>query len=426
LEFFDGRLCWAGKDKFDASKSDAYDDYGEDEGDAAPIARTIGGQSTDTINWMLGTQQLLLGGEAAEYSARSTGLEEPITPSNFNIKVSSGQGSARLAALKVDQTGVFTQRGGHRVYELALGEGGVHNSSHLSALVPEIGAPGIVKMVVQRQPDTRLHCLRSDGTVAVLVFDKVEKVLCWLNVSSAGASGLVKDAVVLPGGQATQEDQVYYTVERTVNGATVRYRERFSLQAECLGGTLCRLADSSVTYSGAATSALLDIAPHLVGQEVVVWADGKDLSPDDAAGVQRTYTVGISGTVTLDTGVLVENAVVGLPYNARWKSAKLARSTDQGSGLTQKKQVPYLGLVLADTHAKGLRFGPNFDVLEPLPEVVRGAILPPNTMFASYDDEALQFPGEWDTDSRICLEARAPRPCTVLAAVAEVEQHSNR
>jgi len=38
-------------------------------------------------------------------------------------------------------------------------------------------------------------------------------------------------------------------------------------------------------------------------------------------------------------------------------------------------------------------------------------------VWESYDQDAVEFPGEYDTDSRICLEANAPRPCTVLAAV---------
>lgn len=422
--FFDGRLCWAGKDRLDASRSDTFDDYGDDEGDAAPISRIIGGSSTDSISWMLQLQQLLLGGDAAEYGARSSSLEEPITPSNFNVKVVSGQGSARVAALQVDQTGLYVQRGRHRVFELSFGESpnGGYNSTNISALVPEIGAPGIIKMVLQRQPDTRLHCIRADGTVAVLVYDKVEKVLCWVEVDSIGAGGLVEDAVVLPGDASSQEDQVFYTIKRTINGATVRYRERFSLQSECLGGQLNRLADASVAYTGAATSVLTNIAPHLRGEQVVVWGDGEDLSPDNASGVQQTYLVSSTGTVTL--GVAVENAVVGLPFNARWKSSKLARAVAEGSGLTQRKQVPYLGLVLADTHPKGLKYGPSFDVLDPLPEVMEGAIVG-SAMLPEYED-SFQFPGEWDTDCRICLEAKAPRPCTVLAVVAEVEQHVNR
>jgi hypothetical protein len=89
------------------------------------------------------------------------------------------------------------QRGGMRVFELAFGQNGIdYEATHLSALVPEIGSPGIVKILVQRQPDTRLHFMRSDGTVAMLVFDKLEQVICWLEIETDGE---IEDAVVLPG-----------------------------------------------------------------------------------------------------------------------------------------------------------------------------------------------------------------------------------
>jgi hypothetical protein len=42
---------------------------------------------------------------------------------------------------------------------------------------------------------------------------------------------------------------------------------------------------------------------------------------------------------------------------------------------------------------------------------------------ASYATEKITFPGTWDSDARLCLLAQAPRPCTVLAAIAEVEHH---
>ena len=38
--------------------------------------------------------------------------------------------------------------------------------------------------------------------------------------------------------------------------------------------------------------------------------------------------------------------------------------------------------------------------------------------------DMMSFPGEWNTDSRLCLKAAAPRPCTVLAAVVGVETSS--
>ena len=85
--FYEGRIVWAGKDKTVLSQSDAF--YGFDshtEGDSGPINRSIGSGPVDTINWVLPLQRLMLGGQGAEHSCRSNSLDEPLTPTNFNIK----------------------------------------------------------------------------------------------------------------------------------------------------------------------------------------------------------------------------------------------------------------------------------------------------------------------------------------------------
>jgi hypothetical protein len=54
---------------------------------------------------------------------------------------------------------------------------------------------------------------------------------------------------------------------------------------------------------------------------------------------------------------------------------------------------------------------------------VRGRPVDPDTVWDEYDAEPNTFPGEWSTDARLCLQAQAPRPATVLAAVAEAEMN---
>lgn len=76
--------------------------------------------------------------------------------------------------------------------------------------------------------------------------------------------------------------------------------------------------------------------------------------------------------------------------------------------------------MLADTHAKGLKFGRNFTDLDDMPSTEAGYELNPDTIHQDYDGEAIIFPGDFSTDERLCLRAMAPRPCTVLAAVCEV------
>src|SRR5690606_10448054 len=142
---------------------------------------------------------------------------------NFTPKIAITQGSARVDAVKIDDRALFVQQGGFRVFELARTDGVDYAPEDLSILCPEIGEPGIVGMAVQRKPDTRVHCWRSDGTVAVLVFDRSENVLCWVDVETDGE---VEDVAVLPG---EQEDAVYYIVKRTIDGSTVRYVEKWAM-----------------------------------------------------------------------------------------------------------------------------------------------------------------------------------------------------
>ena len=39
----------------------------------------------------------------------------------------------------------------------------------------------------------------------------------------------------------------------------------------------------------------------------------------------------------------------------------------------------------------------------------------------AYDEELIEFPGEWGNDARLCIRAASPRPVTILAAVLAYE-----
>ena len=411
-----GRLWHAGKNRIVASVSDAYEGFDPDtEGDSGPINRTIGQGPVDDINWIIALQRIMLGTASAEVSIKSSSFDEPITPTQFSLGFPSTQGSAEIAPVKVDSTGLFVNRGGTRIMELVYNEGTYdYATGNKTILVPEIGEPGVVRLACQRQPDTRVHAVRSDGTVAVLISDAAEEVSCWIEVET---DGFIEDAVVLPG---SVEDAVYYLVRRTIDGQTRRYLERWAKESDCRGGELNKLADAFIEVERDISdpSDTITGLDHLEGREVVVWADGMDFSPDDPdTGVQRTYAVS-SGQVTLDEQVL--KAVIGLPYRARFKSTKLAYAAQAGTALNRRKKLNRLGFVLANTHALGIKYGPDFDTLDDLPLMEEGLEVGADTIHAHYDFDLMEFAGDWTTDSRLCLEARAPRPCTVLAAIVDI------
>jgi len=408
----EGRNWWAGKTKVWGSISDAYESFDEEqEGDSAPINRSIGQGPVDSVDWLLPLSRLIIGTDGAEWSARSSSLDEPLTVSNFNLKAPSTQGSYNVAAVKIDDTGLFVQRSGTKLFQLNTSGDvtfGDYQSVDLMELAPEVGEPSIIRIMPQRQPDTRVHCVRSDGKVAVLISQPAEEVLCWVLVETDGD---IEDVVVLPG---SVEDVVYYVVKRTINGSTVRYLEKWALESECRGGALNKQADSFIVYDDVSTTTITGLS-HLEAEEVIIWADGIYVGTDTVSGGQITLTTAAS------------QVVVGVYYEARFKSAKLAYASRLGTALTQKKKVDHIGLMLYNTHYQGLRYGPSFEesggeytLLDGLPAVEEGAEVADDTVWESYDTEMIEFNGEWDTDSRVCLLAQAPKPCTVLGAVIAI------
>lgn len=396
---FEGRLWWMGRGMLTGSASDAYATFDDGmEGDGAPIKRGLGSGPNDTINWALELDNLVISTASEERVVRASSLDEPLTNTACSLKRAASLGSANLAAASIDTSGVFVQRGGSRLYELSKDNGVTYSANDLTAIVPEIGASPFVRIAVQRQPDTRIHCVREDGTVAILVFDKVEKVTCWVEWETDGA---VEDVYVL---QGAPEDIVYYTVRRTVDGATVRHRERWAEWGDTTGESTTILADDCLVYSGVSTATVTGL-DHLEGEEVVVWGNNKDLG---------TYTV-VSGSITLTEPCTL--AVVGKPYpQVRWRSAKLALARASGElDLNGRTQVVGARLLLKDTHAQGLKVGQDFDHMDDLPAIERGAAVDPDSIWDGYHEDAVAVNGTWSSDTRLCLEGVSPRPCTVLA-----------
>jgi hypothetical protein len=84
-----------------------------------------------------------------------------------------------------------------------------------------------------------------------------------------------------------------------------------------------------------------------------------------------------------------------------------------GTAINQKKRVDSLGLVLLDTHCRGLRYGSDADHIDYLPLTEDGFTVDTNTVWPTYDKPVFSMNGSWDTDSRIYLKAASPRPATV-------------
>jgi hypothetical protein len=469
VTLYEGRLFWAGLGEVWGSVVDSLHSFDlELEGDAGPILRTLGLGPTDRVNWLVGQQRLLIGTQGAELSVRSSNDNEPLTPTNFTIKDPSTQGSANVGAAKVDSATVFVQRGRTKVFELNYEfEPNDYAARELTILASNIGESNLNRIAVQRQPDTRIHVVRGDGKVAMCLFNKAEELICWVLVET---DGKIEEVATLPG---VPEDIVYYVVKRTIAGVTTRQVERWAIERDCAiwsvryegasatvisvanengvsyvddtkvtvrdaNGTkiglnltvtdgsitlasavtyahitpsLCKHADSFIEVTNVTPSVTLSGLSLFTGEpEVVVWADGKDFGSFDMTGLSA---------ITLPEAV--ELAVVGLPYEANFRSAKLAFASETGTALSQVKRVTQLGVIGAFLHNDGLEYGNNFTTMYTLPQVIDGTTTDAEHVHDVYDQRMIMFPGVYDTDARLCLRATAPRPATVLAGIIGME-----
>lgn len=420
VQFHEGRLWWFGADHIVGSASDAFDSFDDQiVGDSGPIIRSVGKGPVDTINGALSLQRLLIFPQESEKSIRSSSLDEPLTPSNFNIKDCSTQGSAAVTPVGVDQDGFFVQKSGRRIFRLSFQgyyAGVDYSPTDITGINPDMGLDGggFVHLAVQRQPDTRIHAPMGTGEVAVVIWDNAEEAQAIVKVVFGnGSIGVVEDVVVLPG---LIEDQTYYVVSFPPDTySTVRWLVKWAREDECIGATVNKQADAYVQYTGVATTTITGLT-HLNGYDCVVWADGKCL--EDVDGNIATF-VPSGGSITLPNAA--SNVIVGLPYTAQFKSTKLAYAAQFGTALTQRKRVFGIGLIMANTHKKGLQYGPDFNHLYDLPPVEKGALVAADTIHDAYDSDKIEFGGDWDTDARICLQSQAPRPCTLLAVTMLVD-----
>lgn len=396
----DGRLGWLGRDRAVLSESDDFEGFDPSaEGDAGPIDRSIGSGPVDTIFWALSLTRLICGAAAGVYAMRASAQDEPLTPTAASLRKAVSQGSANLQAVAVDEGCVYVSRSRQRVYEMVEAEGlPRYVAEDLTLLVPDLFSEDayIVAIAVQHQPETRVHCVLSDGTAAVLVYNRAEQVKAWWLVEMGStANESIVDVVIQPGDG--REDHVYYLILSGTTYCLTKWAQR----SECQGGESNKQVDLFVAWTSSASS--ITVPTFLNGRTFHIWADG---------AYEGTAVVS-AGSLAL--GATYTEGVAGLTYNAQWRSTKL------GKVLGRKKNAPSIALIVHNTHHEGVYFGRDFTDMDPLPQVKEGATVAADTVHTDWETPALVMRGEWNTDARLCLKAVAPKPATVQAVVVDVE-----
>ena len=408
VSFYEQRLVFAGTSSEPQtvffSKAGDYENMTSGTNADDAMVYTIAANQVNVIRYLKAQRTLVIGTTAAEYTVSADGTDASITPTNITIKRQSSYGSANVDAVTAGNAILFLQKAKRKIRELAYNfDSDSYVDPDLCILNDTVTESGIVQMEWQQEPDNILWCVREDGQLAALTYQRSENVVSWHRHILGGAFGsgnAVVESIASISGDLN-EDELWCIVKRTVNGATVRYVECFSdFDFDETTATDFKFLDSHLSYSGSATTSLSGLS-HLEGQSVSILADGS---------VHANKTVS-SGAITLDRSVT--KACVGLSYDSVLQTMRIEGGATEGTSQGKIKRISKVVLRLFET--VGVKVGPSLTKLETIPFRTTSSNLsaPVDTLIEG--DKEIEFDDDYNSDGHIFIKQDQPLPASILA-----------
>ena len=408
VSFFEQRLVFANTNNNPQtlwfSKAGDYENFttGTNADDA--MVYTIASNQVNAIQYLKAVRTLVVGTSGGEFTVSADGTDASITPTNITIKRQSSFGSAGVDAIPAGNAVLFLQKAKRKIRELAYNfDSDGYVAPDLTILNDTVTQSGINQMVFQQEPDSIIWCVRDDGVLAGLTYQRSENVVAWHRHIFGGVFGsgdAVCESAASISGDLT-EDELWVIVKRTINGSTKRYVECFSkFDFDETDATDFKFLDSHLSYSGSSTNTLSGL-DHLEGQTVSVLADGS---------VHADKTVS-SGSITLDRNVT--SACVGLSYDSILQTMRIEGGAAEGTSQGKTKRISKVVLRLFET--VGVKVGPTLNDLETVPFRTTSSNLsaPVDTLLAG--DREIEFRDDYNSDGFIFIKQDQPLPCSILA-----------
>ena len=480
VSFFEQRLVFAATlnnpQTVYFSKSGDYENMDANIGgtvaDDDAIIYTIASNQVNAIRFMAAGRTLIIGTAGGEFTVSGGGDNDAVTPTNIMIKKQSNHGAANTDAIAVANATLFLQRAKRKIRELAYNfdvDGYV--APDLTILAEHITEGGIIEMAYQEEPLAIIWCVRNDGELIALTYQREQEVVAWHRHVFGGAFGsgkaVCESVAVIP--TEDSEYELYMIIKRTINGSTTRYVEYLNtFDFDQTDNTSFNFLDSQLNYSGATSTLNGDISNSAttvtvtsgtdftssgkikIGGEIITYT-GK--STNDLTGCTRGtegtsaaahtsgatvkqvvnavsglnhlegQTVSIlsdgathpdktvsSNTVTLDR---FSNSVkIGLSYTSILKTMRIDAGAQNGTSQAKTKRIYEVTARLFES--VGVEIGPDLDNMERVP--FRTSADPMDQGIPPFTgDKEVEFRGDYDTDGFMIVRQTQPLPLTILS-----------
>ncbi len=389
--FFGGRLYFGGtRSKLQSLFGSAVNDINAyellEQFDSDPIFQTLDGQQLNAINALFSGRSLEVFTSGQEFRyIRPRG--EPITPSDVPTPQTQN-GVKRIRPVSIDGTTVFVQRLGKSIRDFRFDfEQDAYASLGLSSLAPHL-INNVTDLSAWQGSSTDeislVFVVNGDGTVAVLNIRREADVRAWTNWAT---TGLFKAT-------ATTVEEVYFAVQRTIDGTAKLFLEQTDN---------AMYVDSGVNVVGGVAGNVL----HLTGETCRVRLQTEHKVLTDQTG----------GTVTpSESEFVASNIQVGLDFDPTVTPMPLATLTPAGSNFLDKRRVVKARAKVRNT--LGLLVNGR-----PLPDKHFDVDEFDTTKVPFSGNHALEETSNWDeTDDKLITFTQIdPLPMELLSIVVDME-----
>ena len=379
------------------------DNYHGTVADDDSIIYTIASNQVNAIRFMTATRTLIIGTAGGEFAVSGGGTDIAITPTNILIKKQSNNGAANVDALAVGNATLFLQRAKRKLRELAYNfdvDGYV--APDLTILAEHISEGGFKQLSYQQEPNQIIWCVRNDGQLIGLTYQREQEVVAWHRHIFGGAfssgNAVCESVATIP--TDNSEYQTWVIVKRTINGATKRYIEYIhNLNFDETDDTSFNFLDSQLSYDGSPVTILSGLS-HLEGQTVSILADGAT-HPDKVVS---------SGEITLNRSA--SKVKVGLGFTSLLQTMRLDAGSQNGTSQSKTKRIYEITIRLYES--LGVEVGPDLNNMERIP-FRSSANLMDSGVGVFTGDKEVEFRGNYETDGFIFVRQDQPLPLTILS-----------
>lgn len=324
VAFHEGRLFWAGTTTYPAriwsSRTDDYYNFLVNADDDASLDLTLAATEANQIEWVVSQgKALIVGTTGDEWTIDGGESDNALTPTNARARRRTRLGSTTLSPQIIADALLWVGRGGRRLHEFAYNfASDRYEGPDMTLYAENITAGGIVQTAFSALPDAILWAVTANGVLLGFTYDRAQQITAWHKHTTG--SDTFESVATMYG--TSGRDEVWFVVNRTINGSTKRYVERFYPTAQDYNfdtATDLFYVDCGKKVSQASSTTISGLS-HLEAEAVSVWYSGTTIESKTVASA----AISVASATT--------SAIVGIPITSQVQPMRLEVVLDDGTG----------------------------------------------------------------------------------------------